>query len=96
MKNVAAAVAINDHSDPAYDARVLERLADLHQRAETMLVLLMAPLPRFERYPAQLADALARAQAGALEYVADNTASYHTVWFQLHEDLLVTLGLPRH
>jgi hypothetical protein len=27
--------------------------------------------------------------------VADSTESYHTVWFQLHEDLLATLGMPR-
>jgi hypothetical protein len=27
--------------------------------------------------------------------VTDSTASYHAVWFQLHEDLLVTLGIPR-
>ena len=50
---------------------------------------------RFERYRVRLTDALVRAEAGALEYIADSTASYHTVWFQLHEDLLVTLGIPR-
>jgi hypothetical protein len=33
---------------------------------------------------------------GALDYVADNLESYHSVWFQLHEDLLATLGIPRH
>jgi hypothetical protein len=27
--------------------------------------------------------------------VTDRTASYHAVWFQLHEDLLATLGIPR-
>jgi hypothetical protein len=27
--------------------------------------------------------------------VTDSTASYHAVWFQLHEDLLATLGIPR-
>jgi hypothetical protein len=37
-----------------------------------------------------------RAKSGALDYVTDSTASYHSVWFQLHEDLLVTLGIPRH
>lgn len=96
LKNVYGAVVTNDHGDPAYDARVLERLAGLHRRAETVLAPLGAALPRFARYPARLAEALARARAGALEYVAESTSSYHTVWFQLHEDLLVTLGLPRH
>jgi hypothetical protein len=27
--------------------------------------------------------------------VTDSTESYHIVWFQLHEDLLATLGIPR-
>ena len=50
---------------------------------------------RFQRYRVRLTDALARARSGALEYVTDDLASYHTVWFQLHEDLLATLGIPR-
>lgn len=28
--------------------------------------------------------------AGSLAYLADRLESYHTVWFQLHEDLLTT------
>ena len=43
----------------------------------------------------RLFEALTRAYAGALGYVADNMDSYHSVWFQLHEDLLATLGIPR-
>jgi hypothetical protein len=43
----------------------------------------------------RLTDALARARSGALDYETDSTASYHTVWFQLHEDLLATIGIPR-
>ena len=54
-----------------------------------------AALRRFGRYRPRLADALARAESGELRYVTDDTASYHSVWFQLHEDLLVTLGLTR-
>ncbi|NGN70169.1 transcriptional regulator [Streptomyces sp. A7024] len=86
---------LNDHTDTAYDARVLNRFLDLHRRAEPVCAELSAVLHRFGRYPVRLADALARARAGELEYVADNTAAYHTVWFQLHEDLLTTLGIPR-
>jgi hypothetical protein len=88
-------VAINEHIDPAYDARVLDRLTDLDRRAEVVCAALSAALPRFGRYRVRLADALARARSGALEHVTDSTASYHIVWFQLHEDLLATLGIPR-
>lgn len=33
--------------------------------------------------------------AGDPAAVTESTESYHAVWFQLHEDLLVTLGRPR-
>jgi hypothetical protein len=92
---VDGAVATNDHSDPVYDAGVLDRLTDLDQRAELVCAELSAAMLRFQRYRVRLTDALVRAMSGALEYVTDSTASYHTVWFQLHEDLLATLGIPR-
>jgi hypothetical protein len=96
MRAVDGEVTMNDHSDPGYDARVLTRLADFDQRAEAAFAGLSAAMPRFGHYRVRLADALTRARAGALECVTDSTASYHTVWFQLHEDLLATLDLPRH
>lgn len=89
-------VTPNDHSDPAYDSRVLDLFTDLDQRADVVCADLSAAMRRFRRYRVRLTDALTRAKSGALDYVADNTESYHTVWFQLHEDLLVTLGIPRH
>lgn len=95
MRSIDGVVTANDHTDPAYDARVLDRLADLDQRAAVVCADLSAALPRFGPYRLRLADALARARAGALDYVTSSLASYHQVWFQLHEDLLVTLGLPR-
>jgi hypothetical protein len=95
LRTVDGVVATNDHSDRAYDARVLNRFADLDKRAEAVCADLSAALPRFRRYRIRLAAALDRAQAGALEQLVDSTTSYHTVWFQLHEDLLATLGIPR-
>jgi hypothetical protein len=94
-RSVDGFMTTNDHRDPVYDARVLDRLTDLDQRAEVVCADLAAALLRFRRYRLRLTDALARARSGALDYVADSTASYHTVWFQLHEDLLATLGIPR-
>lgn len=86
----------NDHSDPAYDARVLDRLVDLHGRVTAVCAELSSALPRFDRYRTRLTRALVRVKAGKLDYVTDNMESYHVIWFQLHEDLLVTLGIPRH
>jgi hypothetical protein len=95
LRPVDGVVVANDHSDPAYDARVLDRFADFDRRAAALCAELAAALPRFGRYRERLAGALDRAASGALEYVADSTASYHTVWAELHEDLLVTLGMQR-
>jgi hypothetical protein len=95
LRTVDGAMAPNDHSDPAYDARVLGRFSDLDGRAGAVIADLSAALPRFGRYRVRLAAALDRARSGAPEHLTDSTASYHTVWFQLHEDLLATLGIPR-
>jgi hypothetical protein len=95
LRSVDGVTSANDHADPAYDARVLDRLTDLDRRAEVACARLFAAMLRFRRYRERLADALARARSGALEYVTESTASYHAVWFQLHEDLLATLGIPR-
>lgn len=95
MRSTHGVTAPNDHTDPGYDAGILDRIADLDTRAQTVCAQLSEALPRFQRYGLRLAAALARARSGELEYVATSTSSYHTVWFQLHEDLLVTLGIPR-
>jgi hypothetical protein len=94
-RSVDGVVTTNDHTDPVYDARVLDRLTEFDQRAGVVCAGLSAAMLRFQRYRVRLTDALARAKSGALDYVTDSTASYHTVWFQLHEDLLATLGIPR-
>jgi hypothetical protein len=95
MRAADGVMTPNDHTDPVYDARVLDRLADLDQRAAVACADLSATMLRFRRYRVRLADALGRARSGELDYVADDVESYHSVWFQLHEDLLATLGIPR-
>ena len=95
LRSVDGVTTVNDHGDPVYDARVLGRFGDLDLRAAAVCADLAAAVSRFGPYRGRLADALARAASGQLEYVADHIASYHTVWAELHEDLLVTLGIPR-
>jgi hypothetical protein len=96
MRSVNGVVTPNDHTDAAYDARVLDRLTDLDRRAGVVCADLFAAMLRFQRYRVRLTDALAHVTSGALDYVTDSLESYHTVWFQLHEDLLATLDIPRH
>jgi len=95
MRAVDGALMANDHADAGYDARVVDRFVDFDGRAAVVCADLAVALPRFGCYPVRLADALARVRSGEFDYLTDNLASYHTVWFQLHEDLLATLGIPR-
>lgn len=71
--------------------RVLDRFDDLNRRVRPVV----DALPRLGRYRERLDAALHRARGGDLHELTDSMTSYHVVWFQLHEDLLATLGLPR-
>lgn len=86
----------NDHSDQAYDDKILDRLSDLHERAEPIFTGLANRLPRLAIYSRKLEDALDKAEAGEAEWVSDiHRDSYHTVWFELHEELLRIMGRTR-
>jgi pyruvate,orthophosphate dikinase len=87
---------LNDHADAAYDAAVLASLAELHVDVEAWLTPLTAGLPRLARYGARLAAAAAAAAAGNGKYIASpRVDSYHGVWFELHEDLILLAGRSR-
>lgn len=86
----------NDHSDSAYDDAVIDRLGDVHERVEGVLDRLAAKLPRLSLYKDKLLAALEKAEDGDTAWVSDaRTESYHTVWFELHEDLLRITGNKR-
>jgi pyruvate,orthophosphate dikinase len=87
---------LNDHCDSEYDRRVLRRLADLHSRAGPLLRRLVKLSPRLAAYESRLGRAAIRVAGGDRRYVARIIAdSYHTVWFELHEELLSIAGLKR-
>jgi pyruvate,orthophosphate dikinase len=86
----------NDHRDADYDTAVLRRLADLHVRVGPLMQRLTQFLPRLSAYGVRLARAAARISAGDHGYVARIIAdSFHTVWFELHEELMSLAGLTR-
>lgn len=95
VRSVDGVTVANDHDDPEYDARVLGLLDGFTPRADALCGELAAVLPRFGRYDDRLGRAAARVRAGERQYFVDDLEAFHTVWFQLHEDLLVTLGIPR-
>lgn len=86
----------NDHSDEAHDEAVIDRLGALHERAEPVFAGLEKASQRFACYSKALESALEKAEDGEIEWVSDaRLPSYHTVWFELHEDLLRVLGRVR-
>ncbi|WP_369386608.1 transcriptional regulator [Streptomyces sp. CG1] len=89
-------LASNDHSDPAWDARVLDELTVIGGELTRMISGLADALARFGGYDKRFSAALTRARAGEGRWVAGvGVASCHAVWMELHEDLLSTLGIPR-
>ena len=96
MRDLDGLQTLNDHSDPEYDARVLADLAVLHGDAVRWLSPLVAALARFGTYAARLDRAARLAADGDERYVASpRVDSYHSVWFELHEDLILLSGRSR-
>ncbi|MFE7228727.1 hypothetical protein ACFU7D_28305 [Nocardioides sp. NPDC057577] len=86
----------NDHTDAAYDSSVLERLAFLHTAVLPLVGRLGELAPRLARYSARLQHAQDQIAAGETMWVARPILdSYHTVWFELHEDLIQLSGRTR-
>jgi pyruvate,orthophosphate dikinase len=86
----------NDHTDADYDDGVLKRLARVDRRFTPVLERAVAAAPRLAPYPARFTKALAKIDEGDMTYVARPILdSYHTVWFEFHEDVINMLGLSR-
>ena len=96
LRNDGPEQTFNDHSDAAYDAAVLERLAALHADAVLWIAPVAERLGRLAGYRVRLERALSLAQAGDQRFVASpRVDSYHSVWFELHEDLIRLSGRRR-
>ncbi len=86
----------NDHTDPDYDAKIIDELGGLHERAEPVLTVFAGRLHRFGAYRDRLGAAYERALTGQPDYVTGvRVDSYHAVWHEAHEDLLRVLGRSR-
>jgi hypothetical protein len=75
-------LAFNDHTDPAWDQRVLDELEAIGQALTPLIAALTGVLDRFAGYDTRYLS-------------AREVDERHRVWFELHEDLIATLGVRR-
>ncbi|MGH9214723.1 MAG: hypothetical protein ACRDZS_00565, partial [Acidimicrobiales bacterium] len=96
MRPVGGELTINDHSDRRHDERVIARLRRTDAKVSTALSPLAITLNRFDVYPRRLQRALTLIGDGDHSMLAAPLKdSYHTVWFELHEELIILSGRSR-
>jgi len=96
LRTVGGQQVMNDHTDPGYDSTVLGDFARLHADAAAWLAPIPSGLPRIADYVVRLAHAAEHVAAGEHTYIASpRLDSYHSIWFELHEDLIRLAGRTR-
>ncbi|ORV09375.1 hypothetical protein [Mycobacterium celatum] len=86
----------NTHEDDSYDAGVLSRLDEVHRRVMPIIAAAASQLPRLSHYSAKLQAAIDKIYAGETLWLSRPLIdSYHTVWFELHEELILAAGRTR-
>lgn len=83
-------------SDGGVSAPYADRLLVLDAEVVPVFHRASQAIPRFGRYSERLRLAYSRFEGGDRSYLTDpRVDSYHSVWFEAHEDFLLCLGLER-
>lgn len=86
----------NDHTDTEYDRSVVERLVGLDASAAPVVVAMGTILARLGPYGPRLARTCQAVVGGETKmFTGVMCGSYHDVWMELHEDLILTQGIDR-
>ncbi|MGQ4615557.1 hypothetical protein [Nocardia sp. R7R-8] len=86
----------NDHTDTRYDRAVIERLAALDTDFQPLVARIAQVAPRLAAYSRRFGNAIEQIRGGDVSFVARPIAdSYHTVWFEFHEELIGLVGRTR-
>jgi hypothetical protein len=86
----------NDHSDQAYDDDCIKRLGALDDEAQPICRSFGEVAKRFDGYAARLTGSRIALEKGDHRMLTGvMCGSYHDVWMELHEDLLLTQGIDR-
>ena len=88
--------APNDHSNVGYDRAVVERLTALNKNAEEITREFGRVAERFVGYVDRLNECQREVVGGAHNmFTGVMCGSYHDVWMELHEDLILSQGISR-
>jgi hypothetical protein len=86
----------NDHSDADYDRRCVEQLTQIATAAVPVVEGFSRAVPRLARYQQRLAVAAERVANGEVkQFTGVMCESFHDVWMELHEDLIVLQRIDR-
>lgn len=86
----------NDHSDLRYDSEILAQLVDIDSVAQKILSAMVHIVPRLVPYAGRLDAARCAVSSGNHKlFTGVMCNSYHDVWMELHEDLILTQGIDR-
>jgi hypothetical protein len=86
----------NDHTDTAHDADCIARLGRLCADSRSTIDGFASALPRMARYAPRLEASAAKVAAGDTKlFTGVMCGSFHDVWMELHEDLIVLQRIDR-
>ncbi len=86
----------NDHTDADHDRRCTDALADLAREAGPVIGDMAGVVSRFRRYTARLDAAAECVAAGQTKkFTGVMCESFHDIWMELHEDLIVLQRVDR-
>lgn len=88
--------APNDHKDCAYDDKQIKALMAINERSKPVIAELAKALPRLARYSIRLNRAARRVASGEIkQFTGVMCESFHDVWMEMHEDLMLQQGIDR-
>ena len=88
--------AVSDWQTSDNDAKALSKVVRVVERLVKALDDIQPTLPRYQTYARRFTDAIGLIDQGKTDFVCGPTVdSVHTIWFELHEDILSVIGRPR-
>jgi phosphoenolpyruvate-protein kinase (PTS system EI component) len=86
----------NDHTDADYDRACVDQLGQLSADVQPLIADLAQAIPRLARYGPRLSTASTNVANGdQKQFTGVMCESFHDVWMELHEDLVVLQRIDR-